>query len=61
MSNNSKTIKLPRRRKHSKKYVITKKPYEWDKDIQNYDNIPIPNYNDYSYMDENDEIDCFSW
>ncbi|CAD8086315.1 unnamed protein product [Paramecium sonneborni] len=59
LSNNSKTIKLPRRRKHAKKYVIAKKPYEWDKDIQNYDNIPIPNHNDYHYIDDMDEIDCF--
>ncbi|CAD8180307.1 unnamed protein product [Paramecium octaurelia] len=59
LSNNSKTIKLPRRRKHAKKYVITKKPYEWDKDIKNYDEIPIPNYNDYPHMDGDDEIDCF--
>ncbi|CAK80858.1 unnamed protein product (macronuclear) [Paramecium tetraurelia] len=59
LSNNSKTIKLPRRRKHAKKYVITKKPYEWDRDIKNYDDIPIPNHNDYPYMDEADEIDCF--
>lgn len=39
--------------------MITKKPYEWDRDIKNYDNIPIPNYNDYPNMDEVDEIDCF--
>lgn len=47
MANNSKTIKIPRRRKHAKKkYVVTRSPTEWDKDAINYDEIPIPNYND---------------
>lgn len=65
MANNSKTIKIPRRRKHAKKkYVVTRSPTEWDKDAINYDEISIPNYNgnDYSINMGGDQMDCdFEW
>ena len=41
LNNNSKNIKIPRKRKHPKKYVITKKPYEWESDTINYDDYPL--------------------